>query len=314
MFNAEEIIELEKKWLKYKIKQKSKVYLLFILFIGIISALIYQYYLPKQLVRTHIKIHKEKVLIKKESKKEIKKVKVKEYTPIKPIIKKKTTTKNEYPISHNIVVKQEDNKTLILKDDNGTTSDKPIQKISLKQKAQNKPIKSYYFKLIPTEQGNELFSSDGFLNFNSPIKVIKEPIIKENQVIPSIREAAKVYALPKETMQIKKKPTIEIDMKEVDTITYLKQKFYSTSSIVFALMLSEEYYNEKKYKNSLKWSLIANDIDSQNTKTWYWFAKSKVKLNKKEDAIRALKAYLSNNKSKRLRTLLKKIELGDIND
>jgi len=260
--------------------------------------LLCQYYISHQ---TNIRDHttkKEKVV----NKKEIKKVKDKEYNPIKPIIKKTMNDTSTKPISNNIVVKQEDNKTIVLKYDNNTTINKPLQK---------KPIKSYYFKLIPTEQGNELFSSDGFLTYNSPIKEVEQPIDEKKQVIKSIREAAKTFTVPKETIEIKKKPTIEIGMKDVDTITYLKQKFYSTSSIVFALMLSEEYYNEKKYKDSLKWALTANDIDSQNTKTWYWFAKSKVKLNKKEDAIRALKAYLSNNESKRLRTLLKKIELGD---
>lgn len=310
MFNAEEVIGLEKKWLKYKIKQKSKVYIFFILLVIIISVLLFQYYFPQKAIVTHSKIKKEKVLVQKE----IKKVKVKEYTPIKPIIEKKISANSIKQSPNNIVLKQKDNKTIVLKNDDNTTNNEPLHKITIKQQVQDKPRKLYYFKLIPTEQGNELFSSDGSLTFNSPIKEIKQPIIEKKQVIQSIRETAKTYTKQKETIEIKKKPTIEIGMKEVDTITYLKQKFYATSSIVFALMLSEEYYNEKKYKDSLKWALIANDIDSQNTKTWYWFAKSKVKLNKKEDAIRALKAYLSNNESKRLRTLLKKIELGDTND
>ena len=79
-------------------------------------------------------------------------------------------------------------------------------------------------------------------------------------------------------------------------------------------MLAEEYYYDKKYNETLKWALTANDIDAQNTKSWYWFAKSKVKLNHKKDAVRALKAYLANNSSKRLSTLLRKIEFGDTDD
>jgi predicted nucleotidyltransferase len=79
-------------------------------------------------------------------------------------------------------------------------------------------------------------------------------------------------------------------------------------------MLAEEYYTNKNYSESNKWALIANHIDADNEKSWLWFAKSKVKLGQKEDAIVALKAFLKNNKSQAAQTLLNKINLGELNE
>jgi len=283
MFNTEDIIELEKKWFKYKVKQKSKLYVFIILTIVSLSSIVYTIYTEKE-----INIPTKSTIKKIDKQKEIKKEK-----PIKktlPLIIDSNSSSN-IKNTNTITVSTEANR-----------SKKGII-IPPKVVIKNNNLKPYYFKLEPTNQGSELFSSSGFLTLNIKNKNHTVEPIKEIQINTlKVKEAKK---------QMQK---ISIDMQEVDTITYLKNKYYSTSSIVFALMLSEEYYYEKKYKESLKWSLTANDIDSQNTKSWYWFAKSKVKLGQKEDAIKALNAYLSNNSSKRLSTLLHKIELGETDD
>ena len=291
MFNAEEIIELEKKWLKYKIKQKSKLYF-FLLFGTIISFFImYAIYFPEQ-----IHISTQNIIKNIDKKPEIKKEPIIEKK--EPLVKKSATNKENtniivIPIEANITTKElvELPKVIIKKDNS----------------------KPYHFQIEPTDQGSELFSSNGFLTLNIKDSDKKQTLIKENEieVVQHIKET-QIY-MPKQEVK-KQKTKISIDMQEIDTISYLKDKYYSTSNIVFALMLAEEYYYEKKYTEALKWALTANDIDSQNTKSWYWFAKAKVKLNKKEDATRALNAYLSNNSSKRLSTLLHKIELGDTDD
>jgi hypothetical protein len=282
MFNVEDIIELEKKWFKYKVKQKIKFYIILTISIIILAYIGYKVFGPKQTTQH-----------KKEYKKNIeKKVEIKKKKPKAVNTKKKV--KSEHNSTINIANIPVSKKTI------------PIKPNIITKKENLKP---YYFKLVPTDQGSELFSSNGFLKLNLPFK--KEEIIIKK--IPLIKPIRKIEAAVDKQI-ITKKPKISIDMQEVDTISYLKDKYYSTSSIVFALMLAEEYYDAKNYEASLKWSLTANDIDAKNTKSWYWFAKSKLKLNKKEDAIKALKAYLSNSNSKKLSTLLNKIELGDTDD
>jgi len=282
MFNAEDIIELEKKWLKYKIKQKSKFYVLLLLILSCSYFIVHNYFLldkPKQIVKKDI----------------VKIVKPETHSIIK------TVDKNIEKLTTNKIQKKDNNKTIINKKSNQTTKKIETYPKTIEQKIITKP---YHFKLKPTEQGNELFSSNGVLLLNLPYK--KNETI---QLVRDVENKTKTQIVTKN-----QKPKISINMQEIDAITYLKEKYYATSSIVFALMLCEKYYNAKEYKNSLKWSLTANDIDAQNEKSWYWFAKSKIKLKKKNDAIRALQAYLKNNQSKKLKTLLRKIEHGDLND
>jgi len=318
MFNAEGIIELEKKWLSYKTKQRSKLSIFIIFALVIFTFASYQVYSNLYIVKN---IPKEKAI-------KAPVVLIDKPLIAKPTVKKEiNSTKNTLPNEKKIdlitldkIESKEKNNTIIstlyiknkkLVNEINTTSNKDINiTISKKLKILKVNYKPYFFKLEPTDQGSELFTSNGFLALNVPLQIKEVPPvkIKKQQVIETIR------SLTETTLKKKEPNKISIDSKEVDTIKYLKEKYYATSSIVFALMLAEEYYYEKDYKNSLQWALTANDDDSQNTKSWSWFAKAKVKLGQKEDAIRALKAYLSNNNSKRLSTLLRKIELGDTND
>ncbi|WP_060825940.1 hypothetical protein [Sulfurospirillum cavolei] len=111
--------------------------------------------------------------------------------------------------------------------------------------------------------------------------------------------------------ETKPKGVIKIESQEINSISYLKEKFDTTHNIVFALMLAEEYYLSKNYVESNKWALIANNLDAENEKSWIWFAKSKLKLGQKEDAILALKTYLKNTKSQAAQSLLNQITLGE---
>jgi len=276
MFSAEEIIELEQKWFKYKVKQKSKLYLVIILILLLTSVLVL-YFIPQYLVNT-----KETVPV-------VKNIKEKQIVEIKKLDNKVVEINITSPIEIN--------------------STKNIEFIEKKIEKNEK--NKFAFKLIPTVQSSELFSSSGSLKLNI---FGKKDIIDDTTT--SIEYVSKKPTFIQE-IPIKKevkKASITINEQEIDTIKYLKEKFYSTSNIIFTLMLAEEYYNKKEYEESIKWALTANDINSKNDKSWYWFAKSKIKLDKKEDALRALKAYLLNNKSNRLQTLLNKIELGDIHD
>ncbi|WP_024954633.1 hypothetical protein [Sulfurospirillum arcachonense] len=283
MFSTDDIIELENKWLKYKIKQKSKFYILLILLLFILSVIVYNFIKPKP-IKAPAQIVKPKL----------------EKIVKQPIIEENNAT---------LKSSKENNTTLTLVSTKNEKNNTQKEKNITIKKEKTKP---YHFQLEPRDQVNELFSSNGFLVYNSPFK--EDNIEQENNTYKVIEPIRNIEKEKISTLEKTQKHNISIDMKEMDTIAYLKEKYYSTSSIVFALMLSEEYYYAANYEDSLKWALTANDIDSQNTKTWYWFAKSKVKLNQKEDAIKALKAYLANNESKRLKTLLQKIELGDTDD
>lgn len=87
---------------------------------------------------------------------------------------------------------------------------------------------------------------------------------------------------------------ILIETKEISNIDSLINRFNATRNIVLAIMISEEFYDEKDYANSLKWALIANDIDSKNEKSWIMFAKSKAQQGKSDEAMHALQVFIKH--------------------
>lgn len=105
---------------------------------------------------------------------------------------------------------------------------------------------------------------------------------------------------------------IDIDSKIVqrDTTAYLKEKFDATKNIVFALMLSEEYYKLEEYNGARKWALIANEINPKNERSWILFAMSQAKLNNTNEAIQALEEFLKSNSSNNAESLLDKLKKG----
>ncbi len=290
MISAEDIVELEKKWLRYKIKTGFKFYIFFIIFILVITSLIYYMFIKDN---DAIKVDNSNESNKTEKMKFLKKLNFQNNSKTKKI------KQNAFDVN---ISKIDSNKTK-----NDITYD--IEQYIMynnslkKNKAILKPKQEepFSFKIEPTPQKAEQF-------FNSRELILHKPYSNEVST-----ENKLVLPLKNNQNKIQNKNLV-IGTTKINTIEYLKNKFYKTSNISFALRITKEYYYKKEYKKSLKWALIANDLDSSNEDTWYWFAKSKVKLNEKENAIKALKAYLAQKESVKLKALLTKIQHGDSND
>jgi tetratricopeptide (TPR) repeat protein len=105
---------------------------------------------------------------------------------------------------------------------------------------------------------------------------------------------------------------IFIETNDIQNTEELIKKFEASNNIVFATMISEEYFDRKEYRKSLEWALRANEIDPQNELSWIMFARNQVKLGKKEDAIRALEIYTNYTKdAANAINLLKNIRSGE---
>ncbi|PID48079.1 MAG: hypothetical protein CR967_01730 [Proteobacteria bacterium] len=106
-----------------------------------------------------------------------------------------------------------------------------------------------------------------------------------------------------------KKPKINIQSSNMEKYSHLIEKFDSTKNVIFALMIAEEYYHDKDYKSSLRWSIRANSIDPKNERSWIIFAKSMAKNGSSEDAINALQEYLKQNpNSSQIKSLIFEIQ------
>jgi hypothetical protein len=288
MLSAVEIVELEKKVLKYRFKQRVHYILVGLLCVTLILAgfMFYPYF-----NRLALEVQKQPDLIKQNS--------------TEPIIESNTTiitpveTNNSVKYTPEPVIEQKTDETLLLQ----------LPTISNK----NNPEKKTSYLPEPVEKKASFGIQEEELE--SKVLVRKAQKINEEDFYRSKEDKIDTSLLPPPLLEEpKQKGVIKIETHEVNSIQYLKEKFEKTHSIVFALMLAEEYYHTKNYNESNKWALIANNVDSENEKSWIWFAKSKLKLGHKEDAILALKAYLKNNKSKAAQSLLNQITLGEVID
>ncbi len=138
---------------------------------------------------------------------------------------------------------------------------------------------------------------------------VKEEVRKEK--ISSVNTQNKIIDKAQKTKAKKahkSKNRIFITSQDGNSLSFIKKKFYATNNAVFSMKIAEKFYNSKKYEKALKWSLITNEIDSKNEKSWLMFAKIKNKMGKKQDAINALHEYLKHQKSTKAVALLKKIK------
>ena len=92
------------------------------------------------------------------------------------------------------------------------------------------------------------------------------------------------------------------------SVDELTAKFDKSNSSDIAVLIARRYYDIKDYKNSEKWALIANELDSNNEESLIIFAKSKYNLKQKDDAISVLKIYNDKANSSSVEDLMRQIE------
>lgn len=95
-----------------------------------------------------------------------------------------------------------------------------------------------------------------------------------------------------------------------NTLDYLIKRFDEKRDPKLASYIAQSYYKKGRYEEAIKWSVMANSLDPSSEETWLIFARSKVRLGEKEDAIKALRAYLNQYSSKNVKTYLQSLESG----
>jgi hypothetical protein len=296
MLSASEIADLEKKVNTYRLKSQLR-YVFFIVLFVIVASILFFFYSNKITI-FNINLFSE--TSKKNTTETVSIALNKEENASFSSPPISSQTKEEIPIAPVIVTQPAVAQTLLLKSPKVNTGKESKNNSSPLETPSIEPVKQNFSQKEP---------------IRPPAEVLLSPSSREDLFYRSSEESIDTTVLaPPYLDEIKPKGVIKIESKEVNSIEYLKNKFEKTNNIIFALMLAEEYYVNKNYAESNKWALIANHIDAENEKSWLWFAKSKVKLGQKEDAIVALKAFLKTNKSQAAQTLLNKINLGELNE
>jgi len=276
MLSTLEIIELEKKVLKFRRRRRLPYYLLASLMLLIAIASSFFYFASQSIIIS------------------------KEVQPSKMQNDEKPIDTNLSIIEQSSLSTQIQNSAKYTQEQN-KTEDALLLQLPLIGK-NNLEKKSVSLPEIPDTKTNMNIQEE---ELDNKILVRKTTQTSEKQIDPLL--------LPPPSLDEEKpKGFIKIETQEVNSIKYLKERFDKSHNIIFALMLADEYYIAKNYQESNKWAITANTIDADNEKSWILFAKSKVKLGKKEDAISALEAYLKNNKSnKTVQSVLNRILSGE---
>lgn len=121
---------------------------------------------------------------------------------------------------------------------------------------------------------------------------------KKSETEPAVKEEKKnvIINIGKENTQ-----------KEIQDVI---RRFKKTNSPVLSLFVAKKYYEAGDYTMAYNYALITNKIDNEIETSWLIFAKSLVKLNQKDKAIKTLKEYVNHSHSSRARTLLDEIISG----
>ena len=128
------------------------------------------------------------------------------------------------------------------------------------------------------------------------IKTIKEPRVKIERV-----------EKPRKKMHLN-----IIETSSVSAYKDVAKRFKQTHDTDDSLFLSRSYYRKGNYKKAEYWALQTNKINGNIEESWLIFAKSKVKLGRKNEAIDILTKYIKKSNSAEAQSLLNKIKKGTL--
>ena len=128
---------------------------------------------------------------------------------------------------------------------------------------------------------------------------------RKNKIIVS--EAPKIKIVQKDAPHKKLHLNI-IESSMVSAYKDVEKRFYQSHDTDDSLFLAKSYYRKGNYEKSEYWSLQTNKINSNIEESWMIFAKSKIKLGHKNQAIRILTNYAKRSNSSSAWNLLLKLK------
>ena len=157
-------------------------------------------------------------------------------------------------------------------------------------------------------------------------KIKNKKKVKKNIVIrkisPVIKEMKKVKVEEKKLIKPKtvKPKTVKVKTVKVKKITLDEEKVLKENSLNILMILEKKkptyqtaldlanyYFKNKDYQKASKWAIVATNRKPKKEKAWIIYAKSKIKLNQKGIAKKALKIYLLKYHSRKISILLNSI-------
>jgi len=278
--------DLEERWLKYKIKSyipHATIILSLVVILIMISIFTNSNKEEKKITSSSQIINKKQI-------ENIKTVvtKVAEKTlPKKEIVQIKEIVVEEVPKSIAVISKKNTLKS------NETTL-KLTPSLDFMKKMQHSSL-PYYQDNTQVQQEVQ----------NSPPTYTSQPIEEIQELDVAVEENIQT-------------PTIEIKTNKIsitrknseDDIRHIIKRFKKNNNPALSLFVAKKYYELGEYHKAYNYALITNEIDREIDASWLIFAKSLVKLNQKEMAIKTLKKYIEDSSSSSAKILHEEIISG----
>ena len=148
----------------------------------------------------------------------------------------------------------------------------------------------------------------------SPLPPVKEKRVDGSEKIE--HRLQKKVASPSAPIEVvtsansvKKKPVLKLVSTQTNnTLKHIIDRFQQTRDPKLALYIAQSYFKKRAYEEAVRWSIMANSIEPSNEASWILYARAKVKLGHKNEAIKALKTYLNQYASRRVETYLEYLE------
>jgi hypothetical protein len=191
----------------------------------------------------------------------------------------------------------------------------PLEKITKKAKVVEKIELVPIIPVIDMEKEERI--SD--VKRARPVKRVKSAKVrntvkaKKNEYLTA-RELTVINKNYKKEKVVIPKKTKKMNFTSTSTnyIEMMKNKFSKSKTPRDALLLAKTYYKNANYLESEKWALSANKLDNSLEDSWLFFAKSKVKLGKKKEALKILVSYYKKSNSIKAKRLIGQIQTGKI--
>jgi tetratricopeptide (TPR) repeat protein len=271
------VIELENRWRRYKIKS-------YIPYVGAFLVLV-----VFAIVFMLFTTSKTDKIVKAENIKENKSQR--KIVLEKPIVASKSKVK-EYKITQKLHKKKE------------------IIKTNKTQKVVLSPSLNFIsdIKFSPNYQTNkkqEIKKPPQTVVKTNEIKVVEKKLETKQKIVVA-KEIKKplISASKVNRTNIIKRETTKKDINDV------LKRFQKSNNPALSLFIAKKYYELGEYRQSYNYALVTNGINDNIESSWIIFAKSLVKLNRKDEAIKTLKRYINHTDSSQARILLEDIISG----
>ena len=161
-----------------------------------------------------------------------------------------------------------------------------------------------FMQSLEKEEQEPFYKADKELN-----KAKKKPKLKKRKVVKTTVVKEEYIDIQPKKKEIKQIINIERRDSQND-IQEILTRFKKNSNPALSLFVAKKYYELGNYKQAYNYALITNNINHNIEESWLIFAKSLVKLNKKEMAIKTLRKYISYSHSGNAKILLNEIQTG----